>query len=195
MNAVETSPSVRYGRPPAESSTSGADQNRIAFLLRDEEQSSTALLREPQVRRSVPERRFFIDGGAVLFPARAGQVYGNASTGRVFAIPTVIHEFAEKEVTLASLYAPNVAASIVARNYPQEIFVMPETQQFDLIYSVPNPNQVHANPLAEDDVNEMVWSSESIFRVSAQMFKDVRPLTDRERQHLRKFYRRAYKAR
>ena len=113
MSAVETLQPVIYGSgwPPAESSTSGALQRRIALLLRDEERSSTAL--------DTP-----LQTGTVSRSARSGNVCAN----------DLMLKFAEKELTLFSLYTPNVAASIVTVNDPQEIFITSEKCLVDLIY-------------------------------------------------------------
>jgi len=113
MSAVEALQPVLYGVscPPAESSTSGALQRRVALLLRDEEQSSTAL--------DAPR-----ETGTVSPPARGGNVYAK----------DLMLKFAEKELTLFSLYTPNVAASIVTVNAPQEVFVTSEKCLVDLIY-------------------------------------------------------------
>jgi hypothetical protein len=45
----------------------------------------------------------------------------------------------------------------------------------------------------EDHVSEMISSSQKILTVAAAVFNNVRPLTDKERRHLRTFYNRAYK--
>jgi hypothetical protein len=113
MIAVEASQSATYNPSylAAESSTSGALQRPVALLLRDEAQSSTTLdtLAEP---------------GTVWRPARSSHLYEK----------DFILKFAEKELTLVSLYAPNVAARIVTSNDPQEIFVMSEPYTVRLIY-------------------------------------------------------------
>ena len=47
----------------------------------------------------------------------------------------------------------------------------------------------------EDRIPEMISFSQSIRTVAAAVFDNVRPLTDKERNYLRKFYRRVYKER
>src|ERR1700674_3749682 len=113
MSAVETLQPAIYGlgSPPAESSTSEALQRRVALLLRDEQLSSTAL--------DTP-----IQTGTGSRPSSIGNVCAN----------DLMLKFADKELTLCSLYAPNVAASIVSVNDPQEIFIMSEKCLVNLIY-------------------------------------------------------------
>jgi hypothetical protein len=47
----------------------------------------------------------------------------------------------------------------------------------------------------EAHIPEMISSSQSIRTVATAIFDDVRPLTDKERNYLRKFYSRVYKKR
>jgi len=51
------------------------------------------------------------------------------------------------------------------------------------------------NAVGVNDVGEMVLSTQSIRTVASAVFNDVRPLTDKERRYLRRFYNRAYKLR
>lgn len=141
MNLVETTPSVRYGPPIAESST--AEQSRIALLRRDEEQSSTAfgILGEPgsilfpaRIGSTgvvpAPENPFFIEGNAVSLSARTGEVCAkNFMHG--FTVKEVRLTHGLKEVKLVAPNTLNLVASI-AINQPQQLldvpFGMPEAE-------------------------------------------------------------------
>ena len=62
--------------------------------------------------------------------------------------------------------------------------------------SASQPTQgISEHTKSEDEMANMISSSQSMLTVSSSVFKDMRPLTDKERRYLGRFYNRAFKTR